>query len=342
MAPKQNRIPGMPSKKDLSKKNKKQIVDQCIWNKEKEKIVNKEKIEKIIIKFCFFSGNGFEMEIDRLTNISSIISKIDEMIKLILNIDNDNDNGIVYELIYKNERIDVFQEIGIYYEDIFPIFINMKFGDFSYLAKFYLSCDNSSPFYNICDMCDKLYDLNPNIRYIDPFIPNENKFKHLRDIMFNSNIALYDIDEDFSNVFGIPELIPLNESEKIYYGCRCKYSDYMSKYMSKIDKCEHNYMSTYMPKIECEHDYIFRLLVKQTSCCNIFTLKLQELCKECCRSLFNLFYKIYIEYVDYDVLHYHEEQYHDLILRNNLGNALFLRFKDVLHKFFTEIGILRY
>jgi hypothetical protein len=333
MAPKQNRIQGMPSKQDLSKKNKKQIVDQCVWNK--------EKIEKIIIKFCFFSGNGFEMEIDRLTNISSIISKIDEMIKLILNID--QNNGIVYELIYKNERIDVFQEIGIYYEDKFPIFINMKSDDFRYLGLLPLPYDNSSPFYHIGDMYHIFYyDMKPIFRYTDPFITNENKFKHLRDIMFNSNIALYDIDEDFSNVFGIPELIPLDESEKIYYGCRCKYSDYMSKYMSKIDKCKHNYMSKYMPKIECEHDYIFRLLVKQTSCCNIFTLKLQELCKECCRSLFNLFYKIYIEYVDYDVLHYHEEQYHDLILRNNLGNALFLRFKDVLHKFFTEIRILRY
>ena len=320
MTPKQNRIPGIPSKQDLSKKNQKQIIYQCVLNKEKEnEIVNKEKIKKIIIKFCFFSGNGFEMEIDRLTNISSIISKIDEMIKLILNIDNDNDNGIVYELIYKNERIDVFQEIGIYYEDIFPIFINMKFGDFSYLAKFYLSCDNSSPFYNICDMCDKLYDLNPNIRYIDPFIPNENKFKHLRDIMFNSNIALYDIDEDFSNVFGIPELISLDESEKIYYGCRCKYIKSVTHLNDK-----------------CEHDYIFRLLVKQTSCCNIFTLKLQELCKECSRSLFNLFYRLHINYVDHDVKHY-------LILRNDLGNALFLRFKDVLDKFSTEITmILRY
>ena len=307
----------MPSKQDLSKENKEQIVDQCVWNKEKE-IVNKE---KIIIKFCFLSGNGFEIEIDRLTNISSIISKIDEMIKLILNID--QYNGIVYELIYKNERIDVFQEIGIYYEDKFPIFINMKSGDLRYLDQFYMTSDNSSPFYNIYDMgCDRLYyDYDPIFGYnTDPFNRNENKFEHLRNIMFNSNIALYDIDKDFSNVFGIPELISLDESGKIYYGCRCKYI----KSITHLDD-------------KCGHDYIFRLMIKQSSCCNIFTQKLPELCRECCRSLFNLFYTLYIKYVDYDVTHYDEERYHDLILRNDLGNALFLRFKDVLHKFFTEI-----
>ena len=314
MTPKQNRILDMPSNQDLSKQNKKQIVDQCVWNKEKE-IVNKE---KIIIKFCFLSGNGFEIEIDRLTNISSIISKIDEMIKLILNID--QYNGIVYELIYKNERIDVFQEISIYYEDKFPIFINMKSGDFRYLGLLPLPYDKSSPFYHIGDMYPIFYyDMKPIFRYTDPFNTNENKFKHLLDIMLNSNIALYDIDEDFSNVFGIPELISLDESEKIYYGCRCKY---IKSVTSINDKCE--------------HDYIFRILVKQTSCCNIFTLKLQELCEECCRSLFNLFYKLHINYVDHDVKDY-------LILRNDLGNALFLRFKDVLDKFSTEITmILRY
>ena len=42
----------MPSKQDLSKENKEQIVDQCVWNKEKEKIKN-----TIIINFCFLSGN---------------------------------------------------------------------------------------------------------------------------------------------------------------------------------------------------------------------------------------------------------------------------------------------
>jgi hypothetical protein len=309
MPRKQNRIPGMPSKQDLSKKkqidqcvwSKKKQIDQCVWSKEKD-----EMEKTFFIKFCFFSGEGFELGINRFANISSIISKIDDMIKLILNIDQDK---IAYELIYKNERIDHIQQISIYYEEKYPIFVKMT----------------SYSFYDRHDICDgkndsilgQVYD-----HFIDPFDNTDDpyyqeEFGFVCGQLFDS-IVLYDVNEDFSNVFRIPDLIFIHGSEKMNYGCRCH----------SINPCSHDYISK-LEIIETRCCNIFQpKLPELCKSCNIFTLKLSELCEKCCKSLFNLFYRLYLLYI---------EKKNFTVLKNELGDAFFLRFKEVISKFFLAV-----
>ena len=301
MPRKQNRIPGMPAKQDLSKK-KKQIVDQCVWSKEKD-----EMEKTIIITFCFLSGEGFELGINRFANILSIVSKIDEMIKQILKIDQET---IAYELIYKNDRIDPIQQISIYYEEKYPIGIKMI----------------SNSFYDRHDICarDIASILGQQYDHIsDPFDSDDpyyqNEFENMCRDMFNGSIVLYDVDEDFSNVFGIPELVFIDNSEQMNYGCRCNavYSCY-HEYISKLEIREAKYCNIFTPK-----------LPELCKCCNIFTLKLPELCKQCCKSLFNLFYELYLLYLKSKKFP---------VLKNELGNAFFLRFKEAIPRFFFELN----
>ena len=301
MAFKGNIIPGMPSKQDLSNKKKKKKVDQCVWNKKKKKIKN-----TIIINFCFLSGNGFELEINRFANISSIISKIDDMIKLILNIDQDK---IAYELIYKNEIIDHIQQISIYYEEKYPIVVKMI----------------SYSFYDRHDMCNS---------DIDTFTDDEYYLANFLNL-HNDSIVLYDVDEDFSNVIGIPMFILIDKLEKINYGCRCNLCSPVgcNEDISFKDVyiCRRSYKTN--TNYKCYHDYIVSLKIKQTRCCNIFILTISELCEECRESLYNLFNQLYIKYVS---------KHRITIFKNHIGDAFFIRFKDIITQFFKLRYILVY